>query len=579
LHRSARLFYRKRDFELLVRSISQVDFIKSQFMQRPRRQSDPRNARPLPNDFDKLPARIVVLKLIHWVLMKLPGGYHILNTLRGFRRSMRRTPDPIPQNPADPWSLPLIPKSRRSAMLAILEKRLKESGVDYRSYETQSHAYSAVHESSLEKICSMLRELGRTARPSKLAVWPGYGANLESALAAEWISTNDVLDAESLVVGIPYHDQLYSVESEGGAEILFLRSRDERLIARRTHAGKVDWTEDFAEDVSGSDRPRAQTHRLDRAPIDVVYTWVNSADPEWRAAKNTWADRQHIESPSSENEERYLDRDELRYSLRSVWAYAPFIRNVFIVTAGHVPEWLVSDHDRIRVVPHAEIFPNSGELPTFNSHAIEACLHRIPDLSENFLYFNDDVFLCRETNIDAFFTKSGLIKSRFSPTHFAAMSKPKQTAIPTDWASYNAGQLIARDFGLRFDRKLSHVPIPMKRSLLQEIEARYPESIAKTREARFRSASDLALPSMLAHYYGIANGNAVEWAGTNGECVYIDTGRHDFQSKLETITRTDPSFVCLNVTGTHTDIDLDTQAVLLRDYLQRRYPVASVFER
>ncbi len=71
----------------------------------------------------------------------------------------------------------------------------------------------------------------------------------------------------------------------------------------------------------------------------------------------------------------------------------------------------------------------------------------------------------------------------------------------------------------------------------------------------------------------------MEWAGESGECIYVDTGRHDFQSQLEMITQTEPSFVCLNVTGTHADIDLDTQADLLRDYLQRRYPIASPFER
>ena len=36
---------------------------------------------------------------------------------------------------------------------------------------------------------------------------------------------------------------------------------------------------------------------------------------------------------------------------------------------------------------------SSPFLPTFSSPAIEANLHRIPGLSEHFLYFNDDVFL------------------------------------------------------------------------------------------------------------------------------------------------------------------------------------------
>ena len=534
------------------------------------------------DEFDQLSARVLALKLFRWVLLRVPGGNRILDARRSFREAKSMAPGAAPGSIPDPWSLSPFPRQRRSATLAILIEAMEKHGIDYRTCETPLHAYCAVRESSLDKVCALLRELGRRAQPARLIVWLGRGANYDATCPAESISATDVNDADSLVVGIPYRNQLYSVAVEGGAEILPLQCLDERLVTRDWRAEKVDWTGTFADESTPAgerDEPVGQTHVLCEEPVDVVYTWVDSTDPEWQAARNTWAERQHIEMQSWGNDERYVDRDELRYSLRSLCAYAPFVRNVYIVTAGHQPGWLDSTHGRIRVVTHAEIFPNANDLPTFNSHAIEACLHRIPDLSENFLYFNDDVFLGRETSIDSFFTKSGLIKSRFSPLHVAATEKPGQSAIPTDWASYNAVRLIARDFGLRFDRKLSHVPIPMKRSLLQEIEDKYPASVANTRSARFRSASDLALPSMLAHYYGIANGYAVEWAGEGDECFYVDTGRHDFRSQLEIITQTEPLFVCLNVTGTHADIDLDTQAILLRDYLQGRYPVASPFEQ
>lgn len=534
------------------------------------------------DEFDQLSARVLARKLIRWVLLRLPGGHRILDARRNSRQAKGKSPGSAPESIPDPWSLSPFPGQRRSATLAILNEAMEQHGIDYRTNETPLHAYCAVHESSLEKVCALLRDLGRQAQPAKLIVWVGRGANYDTTCLAESISTTDIDDADSLVVGIPYSNQLFSVAVEGGAEILPLQRVGERLVARDWSAGKVDWTGAFAAKTTPArerDKPVGQRHLLGDEPIDVIYTWVDSTDPEWRAERSKWADRQHIDMQSWGNDERYVDRDELRYSLRSLCAYAPFVRNVYIVTAGHRPNWLDSDHSRIHVVSHAEIFPDANDLPTFNSHAIEACLHRIPDLSENFLYFNDDVFLGGETSIDSYFTKSGLIKSRFSPLHVAATEMPGRSAIPTDWASYNAVRVIARDFGLRFDRKLSHVPIPMKRSLLQEIEERYPEPVANTRSARFRSASDLALPSMFAHYYGIANRYAVEWAGEYGECCYADTGRHDFRSQLELITQTKPSFVCLNVTGTHADIDLDTQAVLLQDYLRRRYPVASPFEQ
>jgi hypothetical protein len=88
---------------------------------------------------------------------------------------------------------------------------------------------------------------------------------------------------------------------------------------------------------------------------------------------------------------RFVDNEELRYSLRSVIKYAPWVRHIYIVTNGQVPYWLDTMHPRITVVQHSEIFLNSSHLPTFSSPAIEVHLHRIPGLASRFIYLNDDV--------------------------------------------------------------------------------------------------------------------------------------------------------------------------------------------
>ena len=92
---------------------------------------------------------------------------------------------------------------------------------------------------------------------------------------------------------------------------------------------------------------------------------------------------------------RFADHDELRFSLRSLEQFAPWINHVWIVTADQRPRWLTPDHPWVSVVSHRDIFPDPDALPTFNSHAIEACLHRIPGLAEHFLYLNDDMLLGR----------------------------------------------------------------------------------------------------------------------------------------------------------------------------------------
>lgn len=103
---------------------------------------------------------------------------------------------------------------------------------------------------------------------------------------------------------------------------------------------------------------------------------------------------------------RFEDNEELRYSLRSVERYAPWIRHVFIVTNGQIPSWLNLDNPRVTIVTHQEIFRNLSHLPTFSSPAIETHLHRIPGLSQKFIYLNDDVMFGEEVWPDDFYSHS-----------------------------------------------------------------------------------------------------------------------------------------------------------------------------
>src|SRR5699024_8230192 len=132
-------------------------------------------------------------------------------------------------------------------------------------------------------------------------------------------------------------------------------------------------------------------------PIDVVYTWVDGADPAWLARKAEVSGEVPPEGLHAEATDpaRFRSRDELMYSLRSLDDFAPWVRHVYLVTDDHVPHWLNTDDPRISIVDHREIFPDDGRLPVFNSNAIISRLHHIDGLSEHFLYMNDDVMLAR----------------------------------------------------------------------------------------------------------------------------------------------------------------------------------------
>lgn len=91
---------------------------------------------------------------------------------------------------------------------------------------------------------------------------------------------------------------------------------------------------------------------------------------------------------------------------RSLEKYAPWIRHVYIVTNGQIPYWLNLDYEKVSIVTHEDIFENHHDLPTFSSTAIESNIHRIPNLSKHFLYFNDDIFLNNPIYLEDFITQN-----------------------------------------------------------------------------------------------------------------------------------------------------------------------------
>ncbi len=127
-------------------------------------------------------------------------------------------------------------------------------------------------------------------------------------------------------------------------------------------------------------------------PVDAVYSWVDGGTPRFahdlhRACAG--ADP----SAADVRRRRFRDNGELRYSMRSLVRFAPWLRRIYLVTNGDVPAWLDLSSDRVEVVTHTALFETMDHLPTFNSNAIEMHLHRIPGLARKFLYLNDDVFL------------------------------------------------------------------------------------------------------------------------------------------------------------------------------------------
>ena len=133
--------------------------------------------------------------------------------------------------------------------------------------------------------------------------------------------------------------------------------------------------------------------------IDFVILWVDGNDLEWQKEKSRYQSNKLTENNSAN---RYRDWDLLPYWFRSVEQFAPFVRRIHFVTWGHLPSFLNTKNAKLHIVRHDEFIPQKY-LPTFSSHTIEMNIHRIPDLAEHFVYFNDDMFLLRSFQPTDFF--------------------------------------------------------------------------------------------------------------------------------------------------------------------------------
>ncbi len=311
--------------------------------------------------------------------------------------------------------------------------------------------------------------------------------------------------------------------------------------------------------------------------VDVVYTWVDGSDPAWQERRDQ-ALRELGRAPLHDlaaNDSRYTSHDELRYSLRSLEMYAPWVRHVFLVTDAQVPAWLVADHPRLTVVDHTDLFGSRGRLPTFNSHAIESQLHRLDGLAENYLYLNDDVFFGRPVDPGLFVLGNGLAKIFLSSVKVGP-SEVRPTDLPITSAAKNNRDLLLEKFGRTTLHKFQHAPYSLRRSVVQELEDLFGDEIEATASAQFRSPSDLSVSASLGLAYGYLVGKAVPG---RLRYLYADIARADTPDRLAVLlARHDHDVFCLN---DHDSSGLTDQHQLdvVSGFLERYFPLPSSFER
>jgi hypothetical protein len=219
--------------------------------------------------------------------------------------------------------------------------------------------------------------------------------------------------------------------------------------------------------------------------IDIVILWVDGSDPSVVAEYSKAAAETPLEGRKAEGPSRHRDNGELLFVLRSIKAQLPWFRKIHIVTNGQRPRYVDFSRDDIRLVTHAAIFPVGVKTPSFNTFAIESCIHEIDGLSEYFLRFSDDFFIGRSASKADLLGEDGLGRTLVGECVFNG---------PQDYY-YDALQAGAVRFWEKFNYlplyNPLHAPQLRRRSVMRELVATWPEWFAKTRANRFRSADDV----------------------------------------------------------------------------------------
>ena len=135
----------------------------------------------------------------------------------------------------------------------------------------------------------------------------------------------------------------------------------------------------------------------------MVFTYCDGTDPKFIEEKNRF-----LKEKDKVNNKpiRYININEIVYSVRSVLKFMPWINMIYIITNKQIPP--IELNPKVKIIDHTEIIPQKY-LPTFNSDVIESFIHNIPELSEIFLYNNDDMMHTRNVDISDIIQENKLI--------------------------------------------------------------------------------------------------------------------------------------------------------------------------
>lgn len=299
--------------------------------------------------------------------------------------------------------------------------------------------------------------------------------------------------------------------------------------------------------------------------IDIVVTWVDGSDPEWLK------ERARYSGTSTElSDVRFRDWGLMRYWFRGIEKCAPWVRKIHFVTWGHLPEWLDTANPKLHIVKHTDFIP-AEYLPTFNSHTIELNLHRIEGLAEQFIYFNDDMFLIRPVKPTLFFRNGlpcdcfGLDTIYFGTDSIGHINGANMTVLndhfqirrvlKEHWTKYlnpvNGIKKMIKTCALALfypwfpGMYYWHLTTPFLKSSFEKVWDAAGQTLDETCRCMFRGQTNVS--PFLVKFWQMAEGNFVPMSSHCGLCFHMTDEK--VVSVCMAIRQRQYSLICVNDTG------------------------------
>lgn len=326
--------------------------------------------------------------------------------------------------------------------------------------------------------------------------------------------------------------------------------------------------------------------------IDFVVLWVNGSDPAWIEEFNKYSPKKKAISIDV-LEERYRDNGLLRYWFRGVEANAPWASRIYFVTNGQKPEWINLENEKLRWIKHEDFIPHEY-LPTFNCNPIHMHLHRINDLSENFILFDDDMYLLNPIEKDYYFknylpSDYAILRPLKIPDFFSHLLMNNMIEINKHFSKNEVikGHFF-KYFNYRYGLKhfipayyapndnnfpgflTKHFSQPYLKKTFEDVWTHCEEILRATSSNRFRTIADVT--QYLFRYWQLAKGEFFPEAIDKQRKKYNISISNKEQAK-KTIKNRQIKELCLNDTDCPDEVYTE-----LLNHFEEKFPNKSSFE-